>query len=323
MVRKFSRVALKMAVTIVLLWLPLRHVTLHAVLGEMSTIDVRALVVTLFILCSSTLIAAVRWSVILRALGMPRRVLRTYPMTLIGLFFSQALPAGLGGDAVRVWLGWRTGLTLRVAVSSILGDRLTGLLTIQLIVSAQLTRVHGFFPNSAFFASLCVALAVGYAAIVIVMVLDKLPGRWQGVPIVSELAGLSSNIRHVLLSRAGIVVLVASIAIQCCNVAAVFSLTRGLHLPVTLRSMLLVVPLATVLQTLPISIAGWGVRESFFVLAFGIVGIAAPQALAVSVLLGLLTILSSLPGGALWLALDIGAPKRLSDEVSASRQPEE
>jgi glycosyltransferase 2 family protein len=314
---------LKAAVTIVLLWLPLRHVSLHAVLGEISTVDVRATIVTLLVLCSSTLIAAIRWSVILQALRMPRRVRVTYPMTLIGLFFSQALPAGLGGDAVRIWLGWRTGLTLRVVVSSILGDRLTGLLTILLIVSAQLTLVRALFPNPAFFASLCVALTVGYTALVVVMVLDKLPARWRGLRVVSELAALSSNIRHVLLSRAGIPVLGWSIAIQCCNIAAVFSLTRGLHLPVTLGSVFLVVPLATVLQTLPISIAGWGIRESFFVLAFGIVGIAAPQALAVSVLLGLLTILSSLPGGVLWIALDIGKPERLRDEVSASRQPEE
>jgi glycosyltransferase 2 family protein len=318
-VRTFWRFALKAAVTIVLLWLPLRHVALRAVLAEMSAVDVRAILISLLILCSSTLIAAIRWSVILRAIEMPRRVWSTYPMTLIGLFFSQALPAGLGGDAVRIWLGWRTGLTLRVVVSSIVGDRLTGLLTILLIVTAQLPRVRGLFPSPAFFASLCVALTAGYIAFVLVMVLDKLPGSWRSLRVISEIAALSSNIRHVLLSRAGIPVLACSIAIQCCNIGAVFALTRGLHLPVALSNVALVVPLATVLQTLPISIAGWGIRESFFVLAFGIVGIAASQALAVSVLLGLLTIVSSLPGGVLWLALDLGAP----NEVSASHQREQ
>ncbi|HTV28367.1 MAG TPA: lysylphosphatidylglycerol synthase domain-containing protein, partial [Xanthobacteraceae bacterium] len=64
---------------------------------------------------------------------------------------------------------------------------------------------------------------------------------------------------------------------------------------------LLIVPLSNLVQTLPISIAGWGIREGFLSAAFGLVGVWPEKALTLSVLYGLLTLIGSLPGGVIWL----------------------
>ena len=56
--------------------------------------------------------------------------------------------------------------------------------------------------------------------------------------------------------------------------------------------------------TLPISIAGWGVREGVMVAAFAFVGVLEGDAFVVSVLFGLLHIIFSIPGGWLWLIGD-------------------
>ncbi len=87
----------------------------------------------------------------------------------------------------------------------------------------------------------------------------------------------------------------------------------GVHVSASFASTLLIVPLSNILQSLPISIAGWGVRESFFVAAYGSVGVAAPPAVAVSVIFGLLVIVSSLPGGVLWLFQGAEAPQESSE----------
>jgi uncharacterized membrane protein YbhN (UPF0104 family) len=55
------------------------------------------------------------------------------------------------------------------------------------------------------------------------------------------------------------------------------------------------------IQLLPVSLAGWGVREVVLVVALGSFGVPAEEALATSVLLGLCTILVGLPGGLVWL----------------------
>ena len=51
---------------------------------------------------------------------------------------------------------------------------------------------------------------------------------------------------------------------------------------------MLAVPLALLVITLPISVAGWGVREAVLVFALGLGGVAAHDALAVSVTWGAL-----------------------------------
>jgi glycosyltransferase 2 family protein len=86
----------------------------------------------------------------------------------------------------------------------------------------------------------------------------------------------------------------------------VMFLAWGLELPITFVEALIVVPTVLLLTTLPVSVAGWGVREGAMVAGFGFLGIPAEGALTVSVLFGVAQILVSLPGGVVWM---LGRPK--------------
>lgn len=59
---------------------------------------------------------------------------------------------------------------------------------------------------------------------------------------------------------------------------------------------LLVVPVIFLIALIPISFAGWGVREAAAVWMFGMVGISSENAVAISVCFGLLLVLAGLPG---------------------------
>jgi hypothetical protein len=56
------------------------------------------------------------------------------------------------------------------------------------------------------------------------------------------------------------------------------------------------------IATVPISIAGWGVRESALVLAFSYAGLPGADGLIIAVLLGLALAAVGIAGGAVWLA---------------------
>jgi glycosyltransferase 2 family protein len=64
----------------------------------------------------------------------------------------------------------------------------------------------------------------------------------------------------------------------------------------------MVVPPVAFIQLLPVSLAGWGVREIALVVALGSFGVPAEAALAISVMMGFCLILIGLPGGLIWLA---------------------
>lgn len=61
------------------------------------------------------------------------------------------------------------------------------------------------------------------------------------------------------------------------------------------------VPVIFLIALIPVSFAGWGLREVGAVWLFGMVGIAKESALAMSVCFGLLLVLAGLPGLMLFL----------------------
>ncbi|MGO8920853.1 MAG: lysylphosphatidylglycerol synthase domain-containing protein [Stellaceae bacterium] len=87
-------------------------------------------------------------------------------------------------------------------------------------------------------------------------------------------------------------------------------LAQALKLPIAWLQCFLVVPVALLMTALPVSIAGWGVREAAFVVGFGFVGLPASDALALSLLLGLVQTLVRLPGGLVWLATNSRSSRR-------------
>ena len=92
-----------------------------------------------------------------------------------------------------------------------------------------------------------------------------------------------------------------SIAINLLNIVIFFAIANSLNIALGLFNCLVLLPPVFFMSMLPISISGWGVREGTAILALGLVGIPASQALAISVTFGLGLMLISLPGGALWI----------------------
>jgi uncharacterized membrane protein YbhN (UPF0104 family) len=101
---------------------------------------------------------------------------------------------------------------------------------------------------------------------------------------------------------------------------------------VTWLQCVVIVPLSLLATAIPISIGGWGVRESAFVTGFGLVGVSASDALVLSVLFGLLNFLVRLPGALIWLTVSnrerpvagkaIGEPPPMGRNDASRNMPE-
>ena len=61
-------------------------------------------------------------------------------------------------------------------------------------------------------------------------------------------------------------------------------------------------PAVLLVTAIPISFAGWGLREGAMVALFAFAGLGADTALALSLAFGVAYLAASLPGCALWLA---------------------
>lgn len=294
---------LKCAISVALIALLLHNRDLSEIVRGIAAINPFAFVLAVILLAVISLPAALRWQEILRSIGHPISIREAFPIVLIGQFFSQTLPSAIGGDAMRVWEAHRTGMPASGAISSVMIDRAAGLLAMLLLVSALLPLLFAIIDNPVVTAGVMVLLAVGYAGVGAAMLLDRVPSTLLRFRLIRGIARFSQDLRTVLLTpRPAAIVLFFGLICHLGIVAVAYVLARGLGLPIDAKIFLVIVPIANFTTMLPISIGGWGVRESAFVVGFGLVGVAPTDAFVVSVLVGLSNIIVGLAGGPVWLA---------------------
>ncbi|HTZ37669.1 MAG TPA: lysylphosphatidylglycerol synthase domain-containing protein, partial [Stellaceae bacterium] len=101
------RLLVKLAISGGLVWFLLRRVDAAALVQQIASVDRLALLIALALAAATLLCAALRWSAVLAAMGHPIGFRALLPVVLIGQFFSQILPTGIGGDVVRLLLARR------------------------------------------------------------------------------------------------------------------------------------------------------------------------------------------------------------------------
>lgn len=126
------------------------------------------------------------------------------------------------------------------------------------------------------------------------------PGRrpgWRRWRPLAELATLAATARAVLLTaRTGLRVIGVSVCVHTSSACVMFFFATDMGLPLFLLDCLVVIPPLVLISALPISIAGWGVREGVMVAALSLLGVRTEQALVLSLLLGFVALFNGLLG---------------------------
>jgi uncharacterized membrane protein YbhN (UPF0104 family) len=247
---------------------------------------------------------SLRWEIVIGAIGSRLGFWAALRMLYIAAFFNQALPSTIGGDAARMVLSRRAGLPLATAVNSVMLERVVAVLgLILLVVVTQpflLSRI-GDNPAKYIFPLLA---AAGIGGVCMLMVLDRTPDRWRRWSLVRAIAQLAADAKSLFLRpRFAVGAILLGVLGQLLISAMFYTLAQGLNLDhVDLLDCVVLIPPVILITTIPISIAGWGLREGAMVTLFAFVGVAQGDAFVLSVLFGVVNLILSLPAGLVWLA---------------------
>jgi len=222
---------------------------------------------------------------------------------LIGLFWigtlvGQALPNPIG-DAVRVSISVRRGLSLGVALRSAVFERIFMVLALLVLIVITSPLLHARVAAAPIWAAWGL-LVIGCAVLVLFLVMDRMAMSLQRIRLLGGLARLSSEFRRLVASGWVIGVVATALLGNLNLVLCAAIIGASISLPLTASDYLAVMPLATLAMVLPISIGGWGVREGVLVALLGAIGIPAASALAVSLMFGSAALIASLPAIAIW-----------------------
>lgn len=301
--RQIGLVVLKLAITFGLLFLLAKKIDLDAVVVQLRALQIFWAMAATVLLFAQLLITGIRWYIVSMLVSAAIRLGKAIRLVLIGQFFNQILPTSVGGDAVRAWLMSREKVPLGRAVISIVCDRVVALVVLTVIAAATLPLLS----SEGLYVPLLEHLAVGaltltaLGLIFLLLVGEKIANIFHDLRLLRPVGVLIRNLRIVLFaSDKSIVILGLALLVQVIMVMVILvcAMAIGIHLGVI---HMLLLPSILLISMIPISFAGWGVREGAMVVVLGFAGISAPQALAISLLFGLTQMAIGVPGGVLWL----------------------
>ncbi len=309
MPRTIGVFVLKAIVSIALIAWALRSVDISAMRAQLANADPLIVLIAIALTTGISVIHAERWRIVLERLGFALRFGRAWRLVLIGYFFNQTLPSTMGGDAFKAWGAYRHGVGVRPAIASVIIDRIVALASLLLMVLIGLPWLFEIISAPSARWAVTGTLAGGVLGMALLLALGRFSSkleRWHGGRLLIQVADGT----RAMFARTGALLRVISLTVLALATASyvVHLLARGLAIPLDLGDALLLVPWVALVMVLPISIAGWGLRESAMIVALGLIGIPAAAAFSLSVLSGLVAMASGVPGGVAWLVTRESAP---------------
>lgn len=298
-------IILKVIVSGGLIWFLLSSIDIGAARDRIFGADPVMILCAGLVLLVQMGVGGARWWAVMRAIETPLPWLELTKLFWIGGFFSQALPSSVGGDPIRIYMAYKDGLPLSKAINGVMLERVITIIGLTVLVIAVQPWFVPKLNAETQMLTLTVLAMLGAGTIfgvIVLLYLDRLPEALSKFRIVRGMNALAADSRLLFLRLKG--ALLASIfgILTHVNISlCVFFLAMSIDVDVTWLDCMVLMPLVILVTTLPISIAGWGVREGAMVTAFALVGVPDGGAFVLSLMLGILGIVMMIPGGGFWL----------------------
>ncbi len=301
--RQFLLFAIRIMVSLALLYLALRGINFATIQSRLSQINLAWIAAAVLVTIFQIFLGALRWRKISQLCHAPLSDLQAFRYNMIGAFFNQTLPSSIGGDAVRLWLIKRTGAGWRAATYSILTDRAVGLIALALIIVASLPWSYNMIGDSKGRVALVFVDFAALAGGLGFLLLGHLNWGWlKSWWPTRHVHACSVIANQVIFSRkSGPKIAVISVSIHVLAVVIAWCAVRSIDAPGSFEQIFLLTPPIMLITMMPISIAGWGVREASMMVAFGYAGLAQADGTVVSILFGAVSFIVGALGGLVWI----------------------
>jgi uncharacterized membrane protein YbhN (UPF0104 family) len=277
-----------------------------------------------FFYAMTFVVGGIRWHGITNALGNGSSLSFCVRIFFVGGFFSQFLVGGgYGGDVYRVWaLARRTGHKLR-SFMAVFIDRASGFVGAIFIVACLTPAYCLLFPSQTkILLAISISCAVGTVILILLAWAGKCRVRLSGEigfvgPVVSRINEVSRNLGEGFLSWPTTAIHLGwSLIALLLNMFAMAIIGLALGVSIDCWVYLTLGPIVFLAKSFPLSFAGWGAREVAMIYFFGFVNVDSASAIAMSVVAGVLVLVSTIPGGVLWLMnKDLNRTQALSEKA--------
>ncbi|TNM59898.1 lysylphosphatidylglycerol synthase transmembrane domain-containing protein [Aliirhizobium smilacinae] len=299
------KVVLKLIITAALILAALRSVDLSQIRIDLEEFSI-------FVWCASVVlllgqfifVRALRWNCILGSIDHRLPVIKAMTFAWISQFFNQVLPSSIGGDGMLIFLARSEGVPLKLAIHSVIIDRIIGTTALFALSALALLFALPYATDGMFLVAIVSLSTVGFLAgfnfpVIVDLAETFLPARFSEM-----IRQFLKSVRGIWHGRRRLLALIALCCIGHISMAtAALLVAKAFGLPAPFIPMILLLPGVFLFTIIPVSFGGWGVRETGMIILLSNTGMRPSDALAISVLYGLTELAVSAVGGIFWLLL--------------------
>lgn len=292
---------LKVAATVALFWFVLSRVDLGELASRLDGGDIAlALLAGGAILSLQAVLFGARLRICVRALGHEVSRRDAWIACQYCGFFSHTPISFLGGEAMRIWYLAKTGLPVADSAKAVILDRALGFLGMMSLVIATAPTLHPAITDPVMRGGYLLLIGLGTGAALAFLGLGGVrPARRLG-GIFGWIADIAT-VSHYLWARpyAAAAAFLLAVAMNALSPLAIWAIARAYGAEIDFVTAMVASPVVFIVAMIPISVAGWGLREGALVVALGLFGVSAATSLTVSITFGIAVLLAYSPAAVL------------------------
>ncbi|MEM9470222.1 MAG: lysylphosphatidylglycerol synthase transmembrane domain-containing protein, partial [Pseudomonadota bacterium] len=220
---------------------------------------------------------SLRWEILIN-IGVKRMsYVQSLQTTLIALLANTLFIATIGGMAVKIALSLKYGASIFKAIFATIIDRFMTLFALAFFAALTLPGLTVFMTNETYIKAAMVLSILGFALLVFTPLILLL-----GMELLSKIDNVKlkthSAFRYLKFfinnQKMLIKVMAISLLAQIMYFLAIYILSHSTGIELSFLQLMTVLPIISLISSLPVSIGGWGVREGSFVYGFAILGVS-------------------------------------------------
>jgi hypothetical protein len=313
-IKKTAQVLISIVlIGVIISWIDVRE--LSSILADANILYIA---LALVIATVSRLLMAFKWNLLLRAKDIHLSWYEVAKIYYTASFLGVILPSTIGSDVIKAYRVSRSRFPLADIVTSIVVERILGLMALLLFGSVgvviYVTRYSDSDPRTVQIVYVvvgvtllsvslfCVSLSTSFSRGVY-----RLLGKCEGGGVVAwvsrELAKLYRSYQLYSRSKGTLALFFVLTCVE--NVLPIirpFVVAVALNGHVPLGYLFVIVPIALLVIRLPIAFDGFGFHEGIYVYFLGLIGMSRDMAFGIGLVNHLIFLVALLPGCAFYLA---------------------
>jgi uncharacterized protein (TIRG00374 family) len=306
--RRYLLILFKVAVSITLIALLYRHTPLEQITNLLTQIRVGYLLPITLLLFINTVISARKWQIFLKADNLNLSLWDLTVSYMSGTFCNLFLPSNIGGDSYRIYDIARQSKEAARSAASVVADRLSGFVALVILSFLSSVGVAAAFGSGRLLVIPSLLLLL-FVLIVIALVKQEPMKRILHLTGIARIGVVARLVEKLFLSfssyrsEKGVIVkvMLLSFLFQFSVITVVYLMSRALGVTLPFYYFSAFVPIITLMEALPISIYGIGVRDYGYVYFFSQVGMGDLQTRSLALFFMAAAVCYSLIGGLFFL----------------------